>query len=146
MRILVLNGPNLNMLGKRNPQIYGQLTLEELNNFIEKAFKTSEIELTFRQTNHEGTIIDWLQEGVWSGVVLNAGGYSHTSISIRDAIETMDAPVVEVHISDIDNREEFRKKSVLTQVCLAKLCKDGYKSYLEAITLLANHARINKNE
>ena len=134
MRILIINGPNLNLLGKRNPEIYGNRSFESFFDDLCGRYQT-DIELTYHQTNHEGQIIDWLQDadGQFDGIVLNAGGYTHTSIAIADAIEAIQTPVVEVHISDISKREIFRKHSFLTPVCKKTIMGLGLEGYARAI-------------
>ena len=141
MNILVINGPNLNLLGTRNPEIYGTETLEELMMWLENSTESSNHNFKFYQTNHEGEIIDILHdERHWaSGILINAGAYSHYSYSICDAIESIDIPTVEIHLSDIQNREDFRKKSVLSTVCLDTVSGLGKNSYLEGLKILINN-------
>lgn len=138
MKILVINGPNLNLLGKRKPDVYGSRSLEEVEKFIRKYFKT--VELTFFQSNSEGEIIGKIQraEGKYRAIVINAGAYTHYSYAIRDAIEAIDIPVVEAHISNIAAREEFRHKSVLSEVCMGTVAGFGAYSYVLAIQALAH--------
>ena len=138
-QIHIINGPNLNLLGKRNPELYGSIPFETY--FQELIRKYPGIKLTFFQTNHEGEIIDFLhKEGfeLNTGVILNAGGLSHTSISLRDAIESILAPVIEVHISDIYKREPFRQHSYLTEVCASHFIGLGLEGYDMAIRYLLN--------
>lgn len=137
MKILIINGPNLNLLGRREPEIYGNRSfedyLEELRNALPEA------ELLYEQTNHEGVIIDLLQEygfGEADGIVLNAGGYTHTSVAIRDAVSAIEVPVVEVHISDTSKRESFRQFSFLRDVCATCIQGHGLKGYKMAIEYL----------
>lgn len=135
MKILVLNGPNLNMLGTRKREIYGTETLADINEWLKERFPETELE--FYQTNHEGDIIDKLQTTDADGVVLNAGAYTHYSIAIRDAIEGRESlPCVEVHLSDISKREDFRKVSFLTEVCKATFAGFGKESYAKGIEFL----------
>lgn len=136
MKILILNGPNLNLLGKREPDIYGTKSFEEY--FEELKAKFPQHELYYRQTNHEGTIIDILQESVgqYNGVVMNPGGYAHTSIAIADCIRAITTPVVEVHISDIYQREEYRHHSYTGEACLTMITGQGLKGYEIAINKL----------
>ena len=136
-KILVINGPNLNMLGLREPHIYGSATYDQLLQFITE--KTKDIaEVDFYQSNHEGDIIDKIQgaRGVYDGIVLNAGGYTHTSVAIADAIPAASIPTAEVHISDITKREEFRKHSYITPVCVTTIMGKGFDGYVEAIEFL----------
>lgn len=141
MRILVINGPNLNLLGKREPGIYGNTTLWDLENQLKKKF--SHVTLEFYQSNSEGAIVDFLQkamDGSSAGVVLNAGAYSHYSYAIRDAIATLAVPVIEVHISNTYAREEFRRTSVLSSVCKGVIAGLGTVGYELALQYLIDHA------
>ena len=137
--IMVLHGPNLNLLGKREPEIYGNLTLVEINERLVKLGRELQIEVRCIQSNHEGELIDALQEArTWAqGVILNAGGYTHTSVAIRDAISAIIIPVVEVHLSNVDAREEFRHTSVISAVCRGKVTGFGWRSYMLALQGLA---------
>ena len=140
MRIVIVNGPNLNLLGRRNIQIYGS---EDFGAFLERLrAEFADIPIAYFQSNHEGAIIDTLHEVGFSasGIVLNAGAYAHTSIAIRDAIEAITSPVVEVHISDIYNREEFRRQSMLKDVCHMQITGHGLDGYREAIQFLIGDA------
>ncbi len=143
MKILVLNGVNLNMLGKRSAAHYGTFTLAELNKKIAEHFAGSDICLDFKQTNHEGEIVETLQRAAerYNGVVLNAGAYTHYSYAIRDAIECAGLSVTEVHLSDISTREPFRKVSVLEDVCCARFYGKKEGSYIEAINWLIHKER-----
>ncbi len=136
MKILIINGPNLNMLGHREPSIYGTKSMEQI--MIEIQRQWMDVHFQYRQSNHEGDIIDWLQtlctdEQPVDGVIINAGGYSHTSVSIRDAISMCPVPVVEVHISNIYAREEFRHISLLTDVCAHSIIGQGTDGYMQAV-------------
>ncbi len=141
MKVLVIHGPNINLLDKRNKSIYGNYTIEDINNqLIAKANELS-IELEIFQSNSEGTIIDKLQSVFIEkidGVVINPGGYTHYSISIRDAIELLDVPVIEVHLSNIYAREDFRQKSVIAPVCRGQISGLGIYSYLLALEAIIN--------
>ncbi len=144
MKIVIINGPNLNLLGKREPQIYGTQSMEQILVDIQRAHM--DVHLIYLQSNHEGDLIDWVQRyGIESmrregdeakGIVLNAGGYTHTSVALRDAVACANVPVVEVHISDISQREEFRRISLLTDVCTHSIIGHGTKGYLEAVEWL----------
>lgn len=140
MRIAILNGPNLNMLGQREPEIYGSVSFEEFLNDLSVGFP--EVELVYFQSNHEGDLIDTIQaEGFLSdGIVINAGGFSHTSVSIADALSLIPAPVVEVHISNIYAREPFRHKSLLAPVCIGSIVGFGLTGYQFAIQYLLQTA------
>ena len=149
MKIVIINGPNLNLLGKREPAIYGTRSMEQVLVDIQHAHM--DIHLTYLQSNHEGDLIDWIQEhGCASlekevdGIVLNAGGYTHTSVALRDAVACAQVPVVEVHISDISQREEFRRTSLLTDVCAHSIIGHGTDGYNEAIEWLleASHKEL----
>ena len=137
MTILILNGPNLNRLGTRKPELYGTRTMAQILLDIQRQWP--DIHFVYRQSNHEGDLIDWLQEANTepvSGVVLNAGGYSHTSVALRDAVEECGVPVVEVHISDIRQREPFRRTSLLTEVCAHSIIGKGTEGYALAVQWL----------
>jgi len=143
MRILIINGPNLNMLGKREPGIYGSDTLEKINQEIASHAEANNISVEFVQSNTEGVIVDYIQgshgESGFDGIILNAGAFTHYSYAIRDAISSVDTPVVEVHLSNIHAREEFRHKSVLAGVCIGQISGFGKYSY----TLALEYFRIN---
>lgn len=136
MNIWVINGPNINMLGYRNFEHYGHMTLDDLNNTLN--LKNEDVNFTFKQSNYEGQIIDWIQtikmnENCIDGLIINAGGYSHTSIAIADAIEILSIPCVEVHLSNIEKREEFRKHTYLENVVDARFFGEHVVSYLKAV-------------
>ena len=131
MHILIINGPNLNRLGMRKPEIYGSKTMAQILLEIQRALP--EVRLTYFQSNHEGDLIDQIQALEGDGIVLNAGGYSHTSVALRDAVEESEVPVVEVHISDIKAREPFRQVSLLTDVCAHSIIGKGTGGYVEAV-------------
>ena len=141
MKILVINGPNLNMLGVREPDIYGSGTFTALCRRIAEYGERHGIETEQYQSNHEGDIIDKIQEAYFnkaSGVIINPGALSHYSYALRDAISSVDIPFIEVHMSDIKNREDFRKTSVTAPVCDACIFGKGKKGYFEAIDLILN--------
>ena len=138
MNVLIINGPNLNLLGERKPEVYGNRTLAEINQYIEHYFKNTKID--FMQSNHEGEIIDAIQKAnqKYEGIVINAGAFTHYSYAIRDAIEAVSIPVVEVHLSRIAGREEFRKTSVIAPVCLGSISGFGRYSYVLAVRALVH--------
>ncbi|MEG2983433.1 MAG: type II 3-dehydroquinate dehydratase [Peptostreptococcaceae bacterium] len=138
IKVLIINGPNLNMLGKREPNVYGKNTLEDLENSIKKTFDTIEIE--FFQSNHEGYIIDKIHEANnnFDGIVINPGAFTHYSYAIADAIRSIKAKVVEVHISNIHKREEFRKKSVTASACIGQISGFGFYSYILGVNAIIN--------
>jgi 3-dehydroquinate dehydratase II len=137
--IYVLNGPNLNLLGQRQPDIYGRNTLADIEVLCRRRAQRYELEVTFRQSNHEGDIVDWLQEARHDacGVIINPGAFTHTSVAILDAIIATELPVIEVHISNIHAREEFRRHSYVSTVAKAVLCGFGIEGYGLAIDGLA---------
>ena len=130
-QILIINGPNLNLLGTRQPQIYGEITFDEVLADLRNKFPNTKID--YLQSNHEGEIIDALQQSSHDGIVLNAGGYTHTSVAIRDAMSAAEVPVVEVHISNISARESFRHESLLSPVCQGVIFGFGVKGYELAV-------------
>lgn len=133
MKILIINGPNLNLLGKREPEVYGSTSFEQYFDALQKAY--SGCELSYFQSNHEGYIIDKIHEVGFSydGIILNAGAYTHTSVAIHDAIKAVTTPVLEVHISNIHTREEFRHKSMIAAACKGSVVGLGLLSYNLAI-------------
>lgn len=138
MKILVINGPNLNMLGIREPHIYGSQTYEDLCGLIKSHCEKKNVEVEFYQSNHEGSLVDKIQSayGNTDGIVINPGAYTHTSVALLDAVKTVGIPTVEVHISDPDSREEFRKTSYIRLACKATFKGLGFDGYLKAIDLL----------
>ncbi len=136
MNIWIINGPNLNMLGYRDSDIYGSLTLDDLNNLINLKFP--DVDFSFAQSNHEGEIIDWIQyiklnETSIDGLIINAGGYTHTSIAIADSLELLTIPIIEVHLSDIYKREQFRHQSYIANHATERFWGEGEASYLKAV-------------
>lgn len=140
--LLVLNGPNLNLLGTREPETYGTATLADVEQLAAQTAERFGMTAECRQSNHEGQLIDWIHEarGTHAGIVLNPGAYSHTSVAIRDAISSVALPVVEVHLSNIHAREEFRHHSYVSAVAAAVLCGTGVQGYAYAVEHLARLA------
>ena len=141
MKILVLNGPNLNMLGKREPGIYGAQSYADLVAFIEKSAAEEGLEADCRQSNHEGTLVDWIQEAAdgYDGIVINPGAYTHTSIALLDALKAVNLPAVEVHISDVSKREDFRQVSYVRMACVKTFMGLGFEGYRQALICLKEH-------
>ena len=131
-RVLVLHGPNLNQLGKREPEIYGRLTLDEINSKIQVVAKELGVEVETRQSNHEGELVTWIQESPtrFDALVINAAAYTHTSIALRDALLSVEIPAIEVHLSNIYRREDFRRKSLIAEVVTGQISGLGFQSYL----------------
>jgi 3-dehydroquinate dehydratase-2 len=135
MKILFLNGPNLNLLGKREPSVYGKKTLAEIEQLVTERAQSLRAKVEFRQSNFEGELITWIQQahGQFDVIVLNAGAYTHTSIALRDCIAGMGIPTIEIHLSNIHAREEFRHRSMIAGVCKGQICGFGVTSYLLAV-------------
>ena len=141
MKILVMNGPNLNMLGLREPAIYGAQTYQNLLDFIRKTAAEEGLEVECFQSNHEGALVDRIQEayGVFDGIVINPGAYTHTSIALLDAVKAVGIPTVEVHISDVTKREDFRQVSYIRQACVKTYMGMGFEGYRQAMLFLKEH-------
>ena len=139
MKFLVINGPNLNMLGIREPDIYGNRTYDDLVATTREAAMDLGVETEFYQSNHEGDLVDKIQEAYFrhfDGIVINPGAYTHTSVALLDAVKATMLPTVEVHISDVDNRDDFRKISYIRKACIATVSGKGFASYTEALKIL----------
>lgn len=143
MKVSFLNGPNLNLLGQREPKLYGRHTLSDIESMLRDRAMRRGVEIEFRQTNAEGELVDWVQKakGRFDSIVLNAAAYTHTSVALRDAIAAAGVPVIEVHLSNIHAREEFRQKSMIAPVCVGQISGFGAFSYI-----LAFEAAVNLNE
>lgn len=140
MKILVINGPNINMVGIREPGIYGNRSYKDLLNMIDKMAVEKNIVIDKFQSNHEGAIVDTIQAayGIYDGIVINPAAYTHTSVAILDALKAVGIPAVEVHISDVDSREDFRQISYAGKACFATIKGYGLEGYLEAIQMILN--------
>ena len=142
MKLLIINGPNINMLGIREPSIYGSDTYADLCRMIEDHAKVIGAEVTLYQSNHEGSLVDKIQEayGQYDGIVINPAAYTHTSVALLDALKAVGIPTVEVHISDVSKREDFRQISFVRAYCCKTIAGHGFRGYLEAMDLLAEMA------
>ena len=139
MKLLIINGPNLNLIGRREVDVYGKENLDQIINWVSENIKNSKVDLIWFQSNSEGDIIDklhWAIDNQIAGVIINPGAYTHYSYAIRDAISSIQIPTIEVHLSNIDKRENFRKKSVIKDVCKKQIKGKGKEGYLEAIKIL----------
>ena len=138
MKILVMNGPNINMLGLREPEVYGTQNYASLCNLIETYAKKNDIEVTIFQSNHEGALVDCIQQayGIYDGIVINPAAYTHTSVALLDALKAVSIPAVEVHISDVSKREAFRQVSYVRNYCELTITGHGFDGYTEAMAYL----------
>ena len=139
MKVLVINGPNLNMLGIREPDIYGEQTYDELVSTVSAYAAERGVEISFYQSNHEGALVDAIQQAYFDkidGIVINPAAYTHTSVALLDALKAVAIPAVEVHLSDVNSRDEFRKLSFVREACVATVCGKGFDGYKEALDIL----------
>jgi len=144
MKILVINGPNLNLLGTREPEIYGSTTLKDIEDEILEYSKTFDnVEVDFFQSNHEGEIVDKIQgaKGVYDGIIINPAAYTHTSVAIADALKAISLPAVEIHLSNIQSREKFRKKSLTAPCCIGQIAGFGKDGYFAGLFCLIRHLK-----
>ena len=141
MKILVLNGPNLNLLGTREPEIYGTVSLSQIESEVLNCSKELDVDVEFFQSNIEGELIDKIQQSLVEGIIINPAGYSYTSVALRDAISAVEKPTVEVHLSNIHSREEFRKNSIIAPVCLGQICGFGKDVYILALKGLYSYLK-----
>ena len=144
--LLLLHGPNLNMLGSRQPDVYGRMTLDEVNEAVKRHLEPYAVDIRIQQSNHEGDLVDMLHAGRhWAdGLVFNPGAYAHTSIALRDAIASIELPVVEVHLSNVHGREAFRHHSMLAGVCLGQIAGFGWHSYILGVDALLRRWNMHK--
>ncbi len=140
MKILFLNGPNLNLLGQRQPEIYGRTTLADIEALVQKRANELKVTVEFRQSNVEGELVNWIQEakGKFQVIVINAAAYTHTSVALRDAISSVEIPTIEIHLSNIHAREEFRHKSAIAAVCKGQISGFGANSYVLGLEAAVN--------
>jgi 3-dehydroquinate dehydratase II len=140
MKLLFLNGPNLNLLGQREPGVYGRTSLKEIETMVRDRGSKSGAEIEFRQSNHEGELVTWIQEtkGRFDAIILNAAAYTHTSVALRDAIAAAGVPTIEIHLSNVHSREEFRHQSLIAAVCIGQISGFGANSYVLALEAALN--------
>lgn len=145
--ILILNGPNLNLLGQRQPEVYGATTLSDIQAMSQARAERHGVDLTFEQSNTEGALVDFIHaaKDTHDGIILNAGAYTHTSIALMDAISSVELPVIELHLSNVHAREEFRHKSFIARVAVGSICGFGAAGYELAIDAMVGHIEANKS-
>lgn len=146
-KILLLHGPNLNLLGTREPEVYGTMTLENINDLVRSRAAKYKVDIRAEQSNHEGALVDIIHvaRNYADGIVMNPGAYTHTSVAIRDAISAVGLPVVEVHMSNVHAREEFRHHSYLAPVCVGQITGFGWRSYILGVDALLGHLGLMEN-
>lgn len=142
--ILILNGPNLNLLGQRQPEVYGTTTLSDIEAMCGAKARDMGAEVTFAQSNHEGELVEYIHnaKGTHQGIILNAGAYTHTSVALMDAISSVEVPVIELHLSNIHAREEFRHKSFIAPVAIGQICGFGAAGYALSIQAMLSHLQV----
>ena len=147
INILVIHGPNLNLLGTREPQTYGSITLEQVNRNLQQKAEQLQIGVACFQSNHEGALVDTIHQaqGKYQGIVINAGAYTHTSVAIRDALSGVDIPTVEVHLSNIYRREAFRHHSYIAPIAIGQISGFGANSYILGLQALVNHLQLKRD-
>ena len=146
MKILFLNGPNLNLLGTREPEVYGRMTLADIEAMVRQRAGELKVDVEFRQSNQEGELVGWIQEakGKFQVIVINAAAYTHTSVALRDAISAVGVPTIEIHLSNVHAREEFRHKSLIAAVCRGQICGFGAKSYILGLEAAVDVKEVKK--
>ena len=146
MKVLFLNGPNLNLLGTREPEVYGRMTLVDIETMVRQRAGELKVEVEFRQSNQEGELVSWIQEakGKFQVIVINAAAYTHTSVALRDAISAVGVPTIEIHLSNVHAREEFRHKSLIAAVCRGQICGFGAKSYILGLEAAVDVKEVKK--
>src|ERR1700735_2407713 len=146
MKIIFLNGPNLNLLGQREPEIYGHTTLADIEAKVRERAAELKVTIDFRQSNLEGELVGWIQQakGKFDVIVINAAAYTHTSIALRDAISAVGVPTIEIHLSNVHAREEFRHKSLIAPVCRGQICGFGEKSYILGLEAAVDVKEVKK--
>jgi 3-dehydroquinate dehydratase-2 len=149
LKILIINGPNIDMLGVREPEIYGKKTYRDLMKFIKEEAAKRNVDVEFYQSNHEGDLVDKIHYAYFhhcDGIVINPAAYTHTSVALLDAVKAVQIPTVEVHISDVPSREDFRQISYIREACIATITGRGFQGYIDAIDLITEHVAAGSRE